>query len=379
MRGKKAEETVLAARSIIEEVSDETPADNAAAPTGSPASDDETTPTATGEALVEVDRLVRRFGPFTAVDGIGFTVRRGEVLGFLGPNGAGKSTTMKMLTGYLTPNEGTARIAGFDVRRQPLAAQRTLGYLPEGAPAWPEMTALGFLRFIAKVRGLKGADAKAAVDRAIAATELESVLHQPIDTLSKGFRRRVGLAQAVLHDPPVLIMDEPTDGLDPNQKFEVRRLIGEMAPDKAIIISTHILEEVDAICTRAIVIDRGHLVADGTPADLARHSAYHNAVSLTVASEAATAVRRDLANLAGVTRIDVTRRGPDTTFTLLQTPAGADGALRDSDTALIDEVSRLARERQWPVRALYTEAGRLDEVFRNLTRGDGARASSAKE
>jgi ABC-2 type transport system ATP-binding protein len=216
-------------------------------------------------ALIEIEHLTKRFGPFTAVDDVTFTVAKGEVLGFLGPNGAGKSTTMKMVTGFLTPTSGTVKVAGFDVVEQPLEAKRSMGYLPEGAPAYPDMTPAAFLDFVAEIRGLAGADRKAAIERAAAHVELGPVMDQPIDTLSKGFKRRVGLAQAILHDPPVLILDEPTDGLDPNQKHEVRTLIRTMAAAKAIVISTHILEEVEAVCTRAVVIARGRLLAEGHP------------------------------------------------------------------------------------------------------------------
>jgi ABC-2 type transport system ATP-binding protein len=219
-------------------------------------------------ALIEADGLRKSFGALRAVDGISLSVKAGEVLGFLGPNGAGKSTTMKMLTGFLEPDSGTARIAGFDVGTHPRAAKTKLGYLPEGAPAYSDMTPLGFLQFIAAVRGLSGAQAKASIDRAIEKTSLSAVLHQSIETLSKGYKRRVGIAQAILHDPAVLIMDEPTDGLDPNQKHQVRALIKAMSRDKAIIVSTHILEEVEAVCTRAVVINRGRIVADGTAAEL---------------------------------------------------------------------------------------------------------------
>ncbi|MBY0336732.1 MAG: ABC transporter ATP-binding protein [Acetobacteraceae bacterium] len=215
------------------------------------------------DALIEIERLTKRFGGFTAVDGVSFSVRRGEVVGFLGPNGAGKSTTMRMLAGFITPTSGTARICGHDVQAEPQAAKRALGFLPEGAPTYPEMTVAAFLRFVADVRG-KGV---AEVARAMSLTQIESVRLQPIETLSKGFKRRVGLAQALLHDPPVLVLDEPTDGLDPNQKHEVRALIRAMAPEKAIVISTHILEEVEAVCTRAIVIARGKVLADGKPED----------------------------------------------------------------------------------------------------------------
>ena len=219
--------------------------------------------------MIEILGLTKRFGTVQAVAGLTLNVRQGEVLGLLGPNGAGKSTSMKMVTGFLAPDSGTARINGHDIVTDRLAAQRALGYLPEGAPAYGEMTPAQFLAFIAGVRGLKGAGARQAVARAASATQLDTVLHRPIDTLSKGFRRRVGLAQAILHDPPVLILDEPTDGLDPNQKHAMRELIRLMAPAKAIVISTHVLEEVEAVCTRAVIIDRGRVVADDTPAGLA--------------------------------------------------------------------------------------------------------------
>ncbi|MBX3492763.1 MAG: ABC transporter ATP-binding protein [Parvibaculum sp.] len=314
--------------------------------------------------MIVIDGLTKHFGPFTAVDRIGFTVEKGEVLGFLGPNGAGKSTTMKMITGFLAPSAGSARVCGHDIVTDTLAAQRTIGYLPEGAPAYGDMTPRGFLRFIARVRRLSGADAEKAIDRAVEATELGGVLEQPIDTLSKGFRRRVGLAQSILHDPPVLIMDEPTDGLDPNQKFEVRKLIARMSAEKAIVISTHILEEVDAICTRALIIDRGRVVADGTPAALMARSRYHNAVSLTLSGQTTVQMAEKLKALNGIASIEIAPRGAETTFTLFPVSA------RESDVVLIDAVARLARDENWPVRALYGEPGRLDEVFRSLTRSD---------
>jgi ABC-2 type transport system ATP-binding protein len=228
--------------------------------------------------LIEIEGLTKRFGGFTAVDGVTFSVARGEVVGFLGPNGAGKSTTMRMLAGFITPSAGTARLCGEDVITRPVAARRQLGYLPEGAPCYPEMSVTSFLAFCARVRGYGGAELHARVARAMAATQLEGVRLQPIETLSKGFKRRVGLASALLHDPPVLVMDEPTDGLDPNQKHEVRALIRRMAPEKAIIISTHILEEVSAVCTRAIVIARGRIVVDETPAMLLSRGASLDAV-----------------------------------------------------------------------------------------------------
>jgi gliding motility-associated transport system ATP-binding protein len=314
--------------------------------------------------MIEIKGLVKKFGPFTAVDEISFSVARGEVLGFLGPNGAGKSTTMKMVTGFLAPTAGHISVCGHDVGPDTLAAQRMIGYLPEGAPAYADMTPLQFLRFIAEIRGLKGPAAMAAITRAVDRTEIAGVMEQPIETLSKGFRRRVGLAQSILHDPPVLIMDEPTDGLDPNQKFAVRKLIAEMAPTKAIIISTHILEEVDAICSRALIIDRGRIVADGTPASLTARSRYHNAVTLTLDAGDADAARAVLAEIEGVASIEEDARGADHSFTLFATSVG------ETDTSLVDRVGNLAREKAWNVRTLYGEPGRLDEVFRSLTRSD---------
>jgi ABC-2 type transport system ATP-binding protein len=219
--------------------------------------------------MIEVKDLVKTYGSKRAVDGVTFTVRRGEILGFLGPNGAGKSTTMKMITGFLRPDAGTAKVDGIDVTVDPVAVKRKLGYLPESAPAYPEMTVGEFLDFIAEVRGFRTPEARRIqVDRAVALTHLEPVRKQTIETLSKGFKQRVGFAQALLHDPPALVLDEPTDGLDPNQKNEVRSLIRNMAAAKAVILSTHILEEVDAICTRVIIISQGRIVADETPAAL---------------------------------------------------------------------------------------------------------------
>jgi ABC-2 type transport system ATP-binding protein len=221
-------------------------------------------------ALIEIERLTKRFGSFTAVDDVSFAVDRGEVLGFLGPNGAGKSTTMRMLAGFMPPTAGTARICGADILDRPVLAKRNMGFLPEGAPTYPEMTVGAFLTFCARIRGFRGSEASDRVAHAMGLTQLAGVRLQPIETLSKGFKRRVGLAQALLHDPPVLVLDEPTDGLDPNQKHEIRDLIRRMRPDKAIVISTHILEEVDAVCTRAIIIAAGRVVVDAPPAALAR-------------------------------------------------------------------------------------------------------------
>ena len=220
--------------------------------------------------MLEVKNLKKRFGDFEAVKGISFTVGKGEVLGFLGPNGAGKSTTMRMITGFLQPTSGTAVVCGHDVIADPVGAKGCVGYLPENAPSYRAMTVEDFLAFIAGVRGFSGRSAKERVEAALAKARLTAVARQTIDTLSKGYRQRTCFAQAILHDPKVLIMDEPTDGLDPNQKFVVREMIKEMSSEKAIIVSTHILEEVDAVCTRAIVIAHGEIKADGKPEELKR-------------------------------------------------------------------------------------------------------------
>lgn len=218
--------------------------------------------------MLTVNNLTKSFGVIQAVKGVSFTVEKGEVLGFLGPNGAGKSTTMRMITGFIPPTAGTAIICGHDIQKDPVAAKRCIGYLPENAPSYHTMNVTDFLTFIGRVRGFEGADLMKKVDAAIEKSRLESVRKQTIETLSKGYRQRTCFAQAILHDPQVLIMDEPTDGLDPNQKFVVRQMIKEMSADKAMIVSTHILEEVDAVCTRAIVIANGTVVANGTPAEL---------------------------------------------------------------------------------------------------------------
>jgi gliding motility-associated transport system ATP-binding protein len=311
------------------------------------------------DEMIAVRHLSKRFGPITAVDDVSFAVARGEVLGFLGPNGAGKSTTMKMITGFLAPSSGTAVVCGADITEAPIAAKRHIGYLPEGAPAYPDMTPAGFLQFIARIRGFAGAEGKRRIGLAVERTQLASVLDQPIETLSKGFKRRVGLAQALLHDPDVLILDEPTDGLDPNQKHEVRRLIRVLAPEKAIVISTHILEEVDAVCTRAIVIAAGRVLADGSPGALEARSRHHNAVRLALAQDgidAATALRR----LPGVVAVEPVE--DDEGSALMVFP-------RDG-RSIITEITDLVRTAGWPVAALRVERGRLDDVFRAITLPD---------
>ncbi len=315
--------------------------------------------------MIEIENLSKNFGPIAAVRGIDLSVSKGEVLGFLGPNGAGKSTTMKIIAGYLTPSSGRVRITGIDVEATPQAAQSILGYLPEGAPAYGDMTPLQFLRFIAEVRGFTGDEAKARVAAAAEKTELEPVLEQPIDTLSKGFKRRAGLAQAILHDPPVLVMDEPTDGLDPNQKFSVRKLIREMAAEKAIIISTHLLEEVDAICTRAVIIDRGQVVADGTPAELLTRSRHHNAVTLCLPAAQAAGAKEKIGAHPKVRSVE--EDGEENGFVTLT-------AFARASELLTEDISAMAANERWEIKQLYTDEGRLDEVFRSLTTSDSDRA-----
>ena len=317
--------------------------------------------------MIEIEGLTKRFGPLTAVNDLSLRVAKGEVLGFLGPNGAGKSTTMKMITGYLAPTSGRARVCGHDVETDAIAARSCIGYLPEGAPAYGDMRARDFLYFIAGVRGFKSNAAKQRVDAVVAKTELDTVLDQTIETLSKGFKRRVGLAQAILHDPPVLIMDEPTDGLDPNQKHSVRALLRAMAAEKAIIVSTHLLEEVEAICTRAVIIDRGQIVADGTPDQLLARSRYHNAVLITVPESHRDAVLARLKALPDVASVEVQRREAGL---VLMTAFPRKNAL------LIEEVSALVIREKWDVRELHSDAGRLDEVFRSITTPDSARAKA---
>ena len=326
--------------------------------------------------LVRIENLVKHFGPIEAVAGISFSVRRGEVLGFLGPNGAGKSTTMKIVTGFLPADSGRVEVGGEDLAANPLAAKRRIGYLPEGAPLYSDMTTRAFLEFAAGIRGFRGEERRRRVADTVARVQLESVLEQPIETLSKGFKRRVGLAQSILHDPEVLILDEPTDGLDPNQKHEVRSLIREMAPRKAIILSTHLLEEVDAVCSRAVIISAGRIVSDGTPEELHARAAGHNAVTLTLRGVDAETARAALRAVAGVREVEA--EGADG-------EAGGEDGTADSagvrlrvhpedGRAIAVEVSRAAREHGWQVEGLTVDRGRLEEVFRAITAPDRTRS-----
>ncbi len=306
--------------------------------------------------MIETRQLSKRYGDIVAVDDISFKVEPGQVLGFLGPNGAGKSTTMKMLAGFLAPTSGSASVCGHDVVKDPIAAKRVIGYLPEGAPCYGEMRVREFLGFIADMRGLSGELRTRRGEDVIGRLHLEPVMDQTIETLSKGFRRRVGLAQAILHDPKVLILDEPTDGLDPNQKHEVRTLINAMARDKTVIVSTHLLEEVHAVCQRAIIIARGRILADATPTELESRSRYHQAVSLTTSDIGAA--KEALSRVPDIASIEVDPQ--DGRLTAFPKPG----------RAIFVPVNAALQERNVPVRELALEAGRLDEVFRTITQQD---------
>ncbi len=314
--------------------------------------------------MLDIQGLTKEFGQFKAVDDVSFSVSSGEVLGFLGPNGAGKSTTMKMVTGFLSPTSGTALVCGKDVTREPIAVKRHIGYLPEGAPLYEDMTPAGLLAFAANVRGIAGSDRQSAIDNAVTKLQLDEVYNQQIGTLSKGFKRRVGLAQAILHDPDVLILDEPTDGLDPNQKHQVRELIADMSKDKAIVISTHLLEEVDAVCSRAVVIARGKKVADGTPADLERQSSYYNSVSVHLRADHVDGLKGALEGIGDIAGIEVGNGSGELAQITVMSRDGAE---------IVDTVNARLREKSISVEQLYVERGRLDDVFRQITSDGGVR------
>lgn len=305
--------------------------------------------------MIEVKNLVKQFDTVKAVDSISFSVPKGQILGFLGPNGAGKSTTMKMLTGFISPTSGTAEIGGYDIRTDSVQVRRQLGYLPESAPSYGEMTVCEFLHFIAGMRDLHGAEATRAAEQVRETCALKGVWHQSIETLSKGYRQRVGFAQALLHDPPVLILDEPTDGLDPNQKHEVRRLIRNMGRDKTIVLSTHILEEVEAICERVIIIAEGRIVSDATPDDLLEKTNIHNAVTLRFFDSGVEKARGILGSLDGVSGFE----------------EGEEGRMlrcfsRDGKP-ILETISGALRKASMEVKQIQVEQGRLDEVFRSVT------------
>jgi ABC-2 type transport system ATP-binding protein len=319
--------------------------------------------------MIEVRNLRKSFGAKTAVNGVSFKVAMGEVLGFLGPNGAGKSTTMRMITGFIPPSEGEVFVGGFNVLDNPLPAKRLIGYLPENAPSYTDMTVAGFLGFTAELRGLRGADKKRAVDRVVEMCFLESVFHQSIETLSKGYRHRTCFAQSIIHDPPVLVLDEPTDGLDPNQKHEVRTLIRTMGQTKAIVFSTHILEEVEAACSRAIIIDRGQIVANGTPDELKGRSEQAGAVTMRVRGGSSDAVLHELRQLSSVARSVVLEESPLTVRAYAK-KNGHPGELAGA-------IAEIAARERWKLEELHTEEGRLDEVFRSITRPETKQEEAA--
>ncbi|HET6551966.1 MAG TPA: ABC transporter ATP-binding protein [Dyella sp.] len=310
--------------------------------------------------MIETEQLTRRYGALTAVDALSFRAEPGQVLGLLGPNGAGKTTVMRMIAGFLAPSSGTARVCGHDVRKEPLKAKRALGYLPEGAPSYGELTVREFLTFIIRMRGLQRDEGYRRFERVVGGLQLEGVLDQCIDTLSKGLRRRVGLAQAIVHNPQVLMLDEPTDGLDPNQKHTVRQLIDAMARDRTILISTHLLEEVHALCNRVVIIANGRLLADATPAELEARSRYHGAVSFSAPGSGVS--QEMLGRLPQVASIEVDPLdGRITVF-----PRAGE--------RILEPVETLLRQQGLEVSEIQLERGRLDEVFRHITAGAGGKA-----
>jgi ABC-2 type transport system ATP-binding protein len=313
--------------------------------------------------MIKVENLRKVFGAKVAVDDLSFTVQKGEVLGFLGPNGAGKSTTMRMVTGFFAPTAGKVSVGGVDMLENPEQAKRSIGYLPENAPLYSDMSVSGFLGFCAELRGLRGAARSKAIDHAIELCFLQGVRNQSVDTLSKGYRHRTCLAQSLIHDPDVLILDEPTDGLDPNQKHEVRALIKRMGEKKAIIFSTHILEEVEAACSRAIIIDRGKIVADGTPNELKRRAPGADGVRVIIRGAGA---RAEIEKLGCVEKFEVTG-GDDASLVGRALPTR-----KSSGAEVAREIGALAAARQWKVEELHHEEGKLDEVFRSITRSDAA-------
>ena len=312
--------------------------------------------------MIVVDALSKQFGQFQAVDEISFEVQRGEVVGFLGPNGAGKSTTMKMLTCYLPPTSGNAEVNGFSINSQRLQVQEQIGYLPESAPSYNEMQVEEFLSFIGEVRGYTGSELRRRVGRVLELTSLQEARKQIIDTLSKGFRQRTCLAQALIHDPPVLILDEPTDGLDPNQKHEVRELIRRMSEERTILVSTHILEEVEAVCTRALIISEGRLVGLGTPDELLSQSIYRNAITLSVSGVNAEKLLEDLNGLEQVYSVERLEDMSNGAITVRVFP-------KDRES-ISSELEKFLKKKKMSIEQFFVERGRLDEVFRKLTLGN---------
>jgi ABC-2 type transport system ATP-binding protein len=307
--------------------------------------------------MIKVEHLVKKFGLRPAVNDISFTVEKGTVLGFLGPNGAGKTTTIRMIAGYLPPTSGAVSVNGVDVVADPVAAQKLMGYMPENTPLYDEMTVQAFLAFMAEIRGFRGRERERRVDGIMERCLLNSVRHQPIETLSKGYRRRTCLAQTLLHDPAVLLLDEPTEGLDPNQKQVVRDMLNQMAQDKIILLSTHVLEEVEAICTRAMIISEGRLQVDGTPAELKKRAPGYNTLTIELLAPAAEALPAfgELPDVAEVVHVETA--GPKLRLRLVPR----------NQQALAVAAIEVASRRRWLVTELRADPGRLDEVFQRIT------------
>ncbi len=317
--------------------------------------------------MIEVKNLTKRFGSKLAVDDISFSVEKGQVLGFLGPNGAGKSTTMRMITGFFPPTDGSIKVAGIDAVANPLKAKARIGYLPENAPLYSEMSVVAFLNFCGKMRGLSGHDLSKAVDRALDMCFLQKVRNQSVDTLSKGFKHRTCFAQAIIHDPEILILDEPTDGLDPNQKHEMRNMIRRMGEEKAILFSTHILEEVEAACSRAMIIDQGRVVADGSPDELRAKDRDAGSILVTIRGASGSGVRQELARLGAAENVEEIRA---TETELVARVHGKKGG-----GALNEQIFNLCRDKGYLLAELSPEQGRLDSVFRQITVSDTAAQS----
>jgi ABC-2 type transport system ATP-binding protein len=326
--------------------------------------------------MIVVENITKHFGPKIAVDDLSFTVEKGEVLGFLGPNGAGKSTSMRMITGYLPPSAGKISVCGFDTHEDALQSRRRIGYLPENAPIYSDMSVLGFLGFCAELRGLYGAEKSRAIERVVELCHLGSVLHQSVDTLSKGYRHRTCLAQSIIHDPEVLILDEPTDGLDPNQKFEVRSLIRRMGQEKAIIFSTHILEEVEAACTRAIIIDQGKIVANGSPEALKSLAPSAGTIVIGFHGVGWPAIETGFSKLSSVQKTELVSESETLVKVRLTLPRESVNAKRKAND-LVPEIVTFAQREGWRIESLAIDEGRLDDLFRSITMPDTPIASAA--
>lgn len=320
--------------------------------------------------MIEVKNLCKRFGQKAAVDNISFEVKKGEVLGFLGPNGAGKSTTMRMITGYFPPTSGTILINGADALADPISAKSKIGYLPENAPLYTDMTVTGFLKFCAQMRGMSGADVSAGVRRAIDMCFLDAVRNQSVDTLSKGYRHRTCFAQAIIHDPEVLVLDEPTDGLDPNQKNEMRRLIRRMGEEKAIIFSTHILEEVDAACSRAMIIDQGRVKADGKPEELRSMDPDAGTYTITISGLQGSGIRSEIEKLGSVASV-AEIKATDISLHARVTPSKSGGS------QFGEHIFKLCQDRNLTLQELAIHEGRLDNMFHDLTMSETAAPAPA--